>query len=317
MRKLKTYWLVTSLFVLIGLVFAIFYSRQIYTSEDSGTAVETTDYIAQLGDSITETNSTQDQYKGREEPSIELQPTHRKPPEKQTEIRSEADQLLDDALEDGIEAALKFMTKFKGCQSSKELIVIAGNQANFLEENYPAYKSQSEQKGLDDLLIQAEDKEFDCNKFLGKAYDEDGTTVDRILNRVENEAENGSAIAKFLYAMWTPNDRESFVIGLDATAQYERKARRFTSELRYDNAQLWLLSLGLSYSSGKNFTPMRTSFGTTYLLAAKFCGLSLPIIEQQLRSNQRMIEILKIQGISTSDEELATVANYIALENCL
>lgn len=247
------------------------------------------------------------------EASSSITPT----PKQLAESESSAQEMLQQSLQGDLESAISLYDKFKKCQKSEDLIMIAANQASILEKAYDQNPKGKDYGSIDRLLVAAEDKETECNKFLGRTEADSGFSFDYYFNQVDEEAKQGNTIARFMYSMWTPNDRESFLVGRELMNEHETKARLYTSYNQTDDVNLWLLALGLSYSSGENFTPLRRSLGTVYLLAAKICGVAYPIVDRQLNLNARLGKILAIQGVQTSYEEKAFEAQRLAAEYCL
>jgi len=254
----------------------------------------------------------------KSEPSVPETSSSNVPTPKQlVEFESEAQTMLRQSLQGDLEAAISLYDKFKKCQKSEDLIMIAANQASILEKAYEQSPEGKDYGSIDRLLVAAEDKEMECNKFMGETEQGFGFSFDDYFNQVDQEAKQGNTTARFIYSMWTPNDRESFLVGREVMNEYEKKARLYTTYNQADDVKLWLLALGLSYSSGENFTPLRQSLGTVYLLAAKICGMAHPIIDYRINLNARLSKILEIQGIKTSDEEKAFEAQRLASEYCL
>jgi len=238
-------------------------------------------------------------------------------PKQSAEFESEAQKMLQQSLQGDLEAAISLYDKFKKCQKSEDLIMIAANQASILEKAYDQNPKGKDYGSIDRLLVAAEDREMECNEFLGRTSKDSEVSYDYYFNQVDQEAKQGNTIARFMYSMWTPNDRESFLVGRELMKEHETKARLYTTYNQTDDVNLWLLALGLSYSSGENFTPLRRSLGTVYLLAAKICGAAHPIVDRQLNLNAKLGKILAIQGIQTSYEEKAIEAQRLAAEYCL
>jgi len=238
-------------------------------------------------------------------------------PKQLSEFESEAQNMLRQSLQGDLETAISLYDKFKKCQNSEDLIMIAANQAEILQKAYEQAPKRKGNGSIDRLLVEAEDRELECNKFLGRTEGDSGFIKGYLLNQVDKEAKQGNTIARFMYSMWTPNDRESFIAGRETLNEYETKARLYTTYNQTDDVKLWLLALGLSYSSGENFTPLRHSLGTVYLLAVKICGMTHHIIDRRINLNARLSKMLEIQGIQTSDEEKNSEALRLASEYCL
>ena len=85
-------------------------------------------------------------------------------------------------------------------------------------------------------------------------------------------AAEGDPVARFLYAMWRPDDPSSLQNDAQSPLEYEAAALEFTLGNLADGHSLGLLALGISYSWGEYFTPARRSLGSAYLLASSLCS---------------------------------------------
>lgn len=85
-------------------------------------------------------------------------------------------------------------------------------------------------------------------------------------------AAEGDPVARFLYAMWRPDDPSSLQNAAQSPLEYEAAALEFTLGNLADGHALGLLALGISYSWGEYFTPARRSLGSAYLLASSLCS---------------------------------------------
>ncbi|MSQ99154.1 MAG: hypothetical protein EXR85_07680 [Xanthomonadales bacterium] len=94
---------------------------------------------------------------------------------------------------------------------------------------------------------------------------------DEIDKRLEKKADEGKEVARFLYAMWSPNDQLGTMVGGELLWEYEATAFNYTLANLQEGHPLGLYAMGLSYSQAGYFTPQRFSLGSAFLLATKLC----------------------------------------------
>jgi len=145
----------------------------------------------------------------------------------------------------------------------------------------------------------------ECNEALADA---DELFVDG----VTNQALNGNAIARYIYAMWEHDDTASILMAGPEIEEFETRALRFTQENISDGHPLGLLAMGLSYLNGMHFTAERASLGAAYLLASQLCGIENAIVSRSLAQYYRRKE----SALASMVESLAddSIVNAAALK---
>ncbi|MCF6263231.1 MAG: hypothetical protein L3J24_06565 [Xanthomonadales bacterium] len=241
------------------------------------------------------------------------------------EPTSEVHALLDIALSGDTESAIEFQQRMLECRGKNSLVNNAKQTAGMMAKLNKITRLPVLGASSDEFLAKAENRKYDCDLFFGESTDQKNrhdtsrATNENIQDSLEAEAEQGNTVARFLYAMAAPSDRESFLIG-PPILDYEQKALEYTLLNKSDNPQLSLLAFGLSYTSTSEgyFTTKRTSLGTAYLVAAQLCGLYHPVIEEKLELFAKMKKfMLSMQmGEPTSDKEIVLLAELIATDFC-
>ena len=233
-----------------------------------------------------------------------------------TEWKSEARQDLEQSLLGNIDDAIEYYGKFNSCQNSEKLLLFVDKQSSNLETANKKAGIDFDIGSSEDALTNADDKYQECQQYFGKSDTDKGLSTEGLLDYTGREAQKGNTFARFLYAMWTPTDDISFYMGDEFIRDFEEQAKEFTSYNKNDDPKLWLLAMGLSYSTGLNFTPLRHSMGSTYLLAAQMCGISHPIVTKQLSANTILRQMMGTEGYSISNFQLSERAQILAAENC-
>jgi len=107
---------------------------------------------------------------------------------------------------------------------------------------------------------------------------------DDMRKRLEEEAKNGSVTARFLYAMWLPEQRQSNQANLIEWITYQGLAWDFTWANIREGEPLGLLAYGrsLEHSGSPYFTPRHYNYGPAFILASKKCGLESPTVDQKV-----------------------------------
>jgi len=105
-----------------------------------------------------------------------------------------------------------------------------------------------------------------------------------IRKRLEAEAKNGSVTARFLYAMWLPEERNSNQSNLIEWITYQGLAWDFTWANIREGEPLGLLAYGrsLEQSGSIYFTPRHYNYGPAFILASQKCGLENPTVDQKV-----------------------------------
>jgi hypothetical protein len=121
--------------------------------------------------------------------------------------------------------------------------------------------------------------------------------------KLEDQARAGNQMARFLYAMWAPNDELSLLLGSELLIEFETNALAFTLSNLDEGSALGLLALGLSYSTGDYFTPQHVSLGSALLIASNLCSGGVFLIEPQLGMNSTVLNA-KSSFSAVASEEL-------------
>jgi hypothetical protein len=121
--------------------------------------------------------------------------------------------------------------------------------------------------------------------------------------KLEDQARAGNQMARFLYAMWAPNDELSLLLGSELLIEFETNALAFTLSNLDEGSALGLLALGLSYSTGDYFTPQHLSLGSALLIASNLCSGGVFLIEPQLGMNSTVLNA-KSSFSAVASEEL-------------
>lgn len=120
--------------------------------------------------------------------------------------------------------------------------------------------------------------EFDQCRSIQNLFNDD------LRERLQLLAENGNAIARYLYAMWPP---EQGGIGSRETLEvleYQNRALEYTWLNIDERESLGVLAFGQSFGAATPglFTPYNYVQNEIFLLAAKKCGLSSPWLESKV-----------------------------------
>ena len=230
--------------------------------------------------------------------------------------------LFDLALDGDLDSTIKLQQKRVACRDSWIAEYNARRQSEFFRESSGSAEL-TELVESNHFVEAAESRKYDCELLYAvntedpRGVDELEKTNKRMLNRLEDKAEQGNAMARYLYAMWRPSDREAFLIG-PPLIDYEERAMRYTLENKADNPQLALLALGKSYSGEGYFTPEHRTLGTAYLMAAGICGFTHPVLAMELgmyAAAKKHLDAVS-GGESTPNEQIAQQAELIAVDFC-
>ncbi len=237
-------------------------------------------------------------------------------PENSDQEANPAILMLEDAFRGDLFAAMEFLNGISKCAHTDRLGIGVEESSSEFED--PALLRSAIRKGLliDGVFVAPADARRNCLQFLNGADQYGDATITRVMQRIESEAESGNAFARFIYSMWSPTEREALLLGHEYLDNFERKAREYTESNRLSNGELWLLAKGLSYSSGKNFSPQRPALGSAYLMASSICGMQLAVIDYTLTLNSKLTLVLSVGETPVSDEEIAVLALDLASENC-
>ena len=106
--------------------------------------------------------------------------------------------------------------------------------------------------------------------------------TDNLRTRLEKQAQNGNAIARYMYAMWQFTGHPGITDNLFKRLNYENLALEFTRRNIDENNPLGLLALGFSYKAGGVFTPFNAVTGKAMLIAAGKCDPSNLLVDSIL-----------------------------------
>jgi len=216
----------------------------------------------------------------------------------------DAHELIEFAGQGEIDAGFEFLRKFEKCKDFEVLKEKTDALAALVEkaaEDAGVLVPESVSKMS--WENRAKDEYAECQHFLGGENGEIDKAVDQVISRLRSGADGGNAFLRFLYSMWGPSDAASIKM-VSGVSEYERLAREYTSMNLEDNAGLALLALGISYSEGKYFTPMRLPLGRTYLWAAGLCGVEQSIIDRQLGKYANLLSVSAQYGQTVVIDEL-------------
>ena len=103
-------------------------------------------------------------------------------------------------------------------------------------------------------------------------------------DRLARMAESGSVSARFLYAMWPPNQEKTAGDQLIAWLEYTSNAMDFTWQNISEHEPLGLLAFGQSLEAGRTnyFTIKNHNYGQAFVLAAEKCGLYNQMVTEKV-----------------------------------
>lgn len=148
-----------------------------------------------------------------------------------------------------------------------------------------------------DNLAEQQRAQSDCVGLLSEKSGELG-------RKLEDQARAENQMARFLYAMWAPNDELSLLMGSELLLEYETTALAFTLSNLDEGSALGLLALGLSYSSGDYFTPQHLSLGSALLIASNLCSGGVFQIESRLGMNSTVLNAKSSFSAVASEEQI-------------
>jgi hypothetical protein len=160
-----------------------------------------------------------------------------------------------------------------------------------------------------DTLSAQQQVQSDCVSLLSEKSGELG-------RKLEDLARAGNQMARFLYAMWAPNDELSLLLGGELLLEFETKALAFTVSNLDEGSALGLLALGLSYSSGDYFTPQHVSLGSALLIASNLCSGGVFLIEPRLGMNSTVLNAKSSFSAVASEELLLEQSTKLYEAHC-
>ncbi len=193
--------------------------------------------------------------------------------ERESAPKLEASIALDQALSGDQHSIDDLLRRLIECRGSSQLLLQTADQIERLSAATPNVFSTER---AEEAIIAADEDNRRCQDFFG-----DAEQMSRLRAKIKDaSALADNAVARFLYTLSVPTEVQD-------VAAFEADAKRFTDINRDAAPELWLAALGLSYSTGEQFTPRRPSLGTVFLRAAQLCGVELPFINRQIVLNQR------------------------------
>jgi len=126
-------------------------------------------------------------------------------------------------------------------------------------------------------------EEFTLSRFA-QCQATQGLFNNAMRDRLEELAKSGSVTARFLYAMWVPDQNVSNTMNLMEWLTYQGLAWDFTWANIREGEPLGLLAYGrsLEQSGSIYFTPRHFNFGPAFILAAQKCGLENKTVDQKI-----------------------------------
>jgi hypothetical protein len=124
--------------------------------------------------------------------------------------------------------------------------------------------------------------------FLWERFDQcratQGIFEDELRKRIALLADNGNAIARYLFAMWPPTRREEGVNNMVEWLEYQNQALEYTWQNIEEGEPLGLLAFGQSFRNfqPKFFTPVMHEYAPSLLMASKKCGITSPWLEAEI-----------------------------------
>lgn len=250
----------------------------------------------------------------REAPQSTTKQTKHKKMQTQVAVNeSDAHELIDLAIQGEVDAAIKFIDKFNKCKNHNESKKLAAQMSTRMEAIGQEYgvevpdsfrKTTLENKAVDEIA--------ECQHFLGDSSGELEHINEKIFSRLKEQAENGITTARFMYAMWGPSDNTSLLMFEDVS-EYQRLANEYTTLNLQEDAALGLLALGISYTGGIYFTPLRISLGRSYLWAASLCGMNQSVTDKFLARTPKLNLYFDLGGQESKDKEVIVMEKALEI----
>ena len=217
---------------------------------------------------------------------------------------SDAYELIELAGQGEIDAGFDFLREFGKCKDIN-LLEERTNNLSRLGEKVAEDAGVPTPESVSKMAWQnrVKDESAECLHFLGGEDGQMDRMVDQVVNRLRSGADDGNTYLRFLYSMWGPNDATSIRM-VSGVSEYERLAGEYTNSNLEDDAPLALLALGISYSEGKFFTPLRLPLGRSYLWAAAICGIEQPLVDNLLGKYAAVLSVSEQFGLTTVIDEL-------------
>jgi hypothetical protein len=171
-------------------------------------------------------------------------------------------------------------------------------------------------------LINGEHRKFDTfeayENFIWNDYDQCRVikTIfeDDLHKRIIQMADDGHAIARYLYAMWRPPSGPNPDTGnIMEWLEYQEKAFAYSLQNMDEGQPLGLLAFGQSVRNITPgfFTPPNFNFAETYFLAAKKCGLNIAWLDSQIGEFRARLSgdrgQIRLQQIENSANDLKEI----------
>lgn len=249
--------------------------------------------------------------------------TINKQTENPPELLVDEDQsLLQTALAGELTALIDFQIKMTRCRNKSRLVETAREQTEEIRENI-IDKRISKMVNSDYFVRSAEKTKDMCDQFYQQLNADQAENITdeetnlRVLSSIIAEADTGNPMARLLYALWAPTERQSFLVGT-ALLEYEQLAMEYTLLNKEKHPQLALFALGRSYTGQGYFTPEHQTLGGAYLIASGICGLESPMLNMFQAAVISRVQAGHIPSGSgkTTEKELNEQARNIANEFC-
>ncbi len=234
-------------------------------------------------------------------------------------LADENQSLLQAALAGELAAVMDFQKKMVQCRNKDYLVEAAREQSKQMKaQGMPEEVANMLEAGF--FVRAAENKKNMCDQFYQQlnVNQPEGITDEetnlRVLSSIIDAADTGNPMARLLYALWAPTDRQSFLVGT-ALLEYEQRAMEYTLLNKVEEPQLALFALGRSYTGQGYFTPYRRTLGGAYLVASGICGLNDPVLDQTLsifftgQWAQRGKQGLELTSNKEVNEQALNIAN--------
>jgi hypothetical protein len=199
-----------------------------------------------------------------------------------------AQSVLESALSGNADAAIEISELFRKCKSGfdnenqvkQALHKMAKRAAGGRPIPSTFVRGSGEAIKFEDL---AHYEDFIWNQYA-ECSSSSGMFNQDLRERLVIMAENGSAVARYLYAQWPPNREKTESDRLIAWLVYQNRALEFTWDNINEGEPLGLLAYGQSLDATQSafFTPRNTSYGQAFILASDKCGMNNPMVSEKV-----------------------------------
>lgn len=133
-----------------------------------------------------------------------------------------------------------------------------------------------------------------------------------LYEQVRRLAESGWPSARYLFAVWPPDQDSPLAVDVLELLEYQSLALEFTWQNMQEREPLGLLAMSQSYSSRRSpmFTPVNGLQGQAFLLASMKCGIDNKWLEERSLNFGQGFSRFQAQGteIPSLDEEATALA---------